>query len=77
MRPFWICISLLSMAGCSSEAERIYTVEELVADQSLLAGIIGKCRNNPGELSNTPNCQNAEAADFKARLGRIGKALGG
>ncbi|MET4690702.1 EexN family lipoprotein [Sinorhizobium fredii] len=77
MRTSAICILLLSVAGCSSESERIYTVEELVADESLLAGIIGRCRNNPGELSSTANCRNAEAADFKARLGRIGKALGG
>ncbi|MBM7046582.1 MULTISPECIES: EexN family lipoprotein [Rhizobium] len=67
----------LSLFGCSKKAERVYSVEELLADQGLLSKIIAKCRNNPGELRTTPNCMNAEAADWKARLKRMGKALGG
>jgi hypothetical protein len=43
----------------------------------LLTKIIGECRNNPGELHDTPNCRNAEAADGKLRLERMRKSLGG
>lgn len=68
---------LISLAGCSKQSERIYSVDELMADQTLLSDLIAKCRSNPGELRATPNCMNAEAADWKSRLERMGKALGG
>ncbi|MNU06810.1 hypothetical protein D3C72_2521380 [compost metagenome] len=59
------------LVSCSEQAERIYTVDELMADEALLSEIIATCRNNPGGLGNTPNCQNAAAADFNARLKRM------
>ncbi|MHA4733454.1 EexN family lipoprotein [Ensifer adhaerens] len=59
------------LVSCSEQAERTYTVDELIADEALLSEIIATCRNNPGELGNTPNCQNTAAADFKARLKRM------
>ncbi|MQB45457.1 EexN family lipoprotein [Rhizobium sp. ICMP 5592] len=68
---------LIGFAGCSKQPEHIYSVDELMADQTLLSDIIAKCRSNPGELRATPNCMNAEAADWKSRLERMGKALGG
>ncbi|MGV1766919.1 EexN family lipoprotein [Rhizobium rhizogenes] len=68
---------LIGLAGCSKQSEHIYSVDELMADQTLLSDIIAKCRSNPGELRATPNCMNAEAADWKSRLERMGKALGG
>ncbi|TCQ02657.1 hypothetical protein C8J34_11621 [Rhizobium sp. PP-F2F-G36] len=68
-----------TLAGCSEATppERTYTVDELVADQTLLADQIAKCRNDPGTLRDTPNCRNAEAADGKSRLERMRKALEG
>lgn len=77
MRIFTLFAVCTALTACSGNADRVYTVNELVADESLLSKVIAKCRNNPGELGKTPNCQNAEAADFKARLERMGKALGG
>ena len=71
MRLHFLSIFLLVLAACSAEAERIYTVDQLIADKALLADMIGKCRRNSGELGNTPNCQNAAAADFRARLERM------
>ena len=71
MRQHFLSVSLLLLAACSKDTERIYTVDELMADKALLADLVGKCRSNPGELGNTPNCQNAAAADFKARLERM------
>ncbi|ANM20060.1 UNVERIFIED_ORG: hypothetical protein GGI57_005624 [Rhizobium aethiopicum] len=77
MRWFLSGTAMLFLAACSPQADKIYTVDELIADDALLARIIGECRNNPGELRDTPNCRNAEAADGKLRLERMGKSLGG
>ncbi|WLE00427.1 EexN family lipoprotein (plasmid) [Agrobacterium leguminum] len=68
--------AMLLLSACSP-GEKVYTVDELVADEALLTKIIGECRNNPGELHDTPNCRNAEAADGKLRLERMRKSLGG
>lgn len=77
MRRIPIFITLLLAAACSQESERTYTVDELIADEALLSRTISDCRNNPGELRNTANCRNAEAADGKLRLQNMRKALGG
>ncbi|RVT74342.1 hypothetical protein EM858_17425 [Agrobacterium sp. CNPSo 2736] len=77
MRRAAIFVSLALLAGCSQESERTYTVDEFVADAELLARTISQCRDNPGELRNTPNCRNAEAADGRLRLQNMRKALGG
>jgi len=75
----WLSFSaaMLLLSACSPVKERTYTVEELIADDASLAKIIAECRNNPGELRDTPNCRNAEAADGKIRLERMRKSLGG
>ncbi|EYR82842.1 MULTISPECIES: EexN family lipoprotein [unclassified Shinella] len=65
---------LLLLAACS---EQSYSVDQLTADEALLSRIMAECRNNPGELRGSANCQNAEAADGKLRLEKMRKALGG
>ena len=70
-------IAALALSGCFGEGDKIYTGDELMAAQALLAKITSECRNNPGALRQTPNCQNAEAADWKLRLERMNRALGG
>ncbi|NTD87766.1 EexN family lipoprotein [Agrobacterium tumefaciens] len=77
MRRPIIVFSLVLLAACSQEAERTHTVDELVADTELLSRTITACRTNPGELRQTPNCLNAEAAEVKLRLQNMRKALGG
>lgn len=77
MRRFPIFVSLVLLAACSQGSERTYTVDEFVADTELLTRTISDCRDNPGELRDTPNCRNAEAADGKLRLQNMRKALGG
>lgn len=67
---------LFLLAACSEKAEQTYTVDELAADGALLARIMSECRNNPGELRDTVNCRNAEAADGKLLLQNMRKALG-
>ena len=77
MRRVPIFVPLVLLAACSQGSERRYTVDELIADEALLSRTISDCRDNPGELRNTVNCQNAEAADGKRRLQNMRKALGG
>ncbi|MEI3855620.1 MULTISPECIES: EexN family lipoprotein [unclassified Ensifer] len=75
MRRSLLLLTMLGLAACS-EQERTYTIEELVADEALLSGIVTKCRNNPGEFRDTANCRNAESADGKLRLQRMRQSLG-
>lgn len=77
MRRSPILAALLLIAACSEKTEQSYTVDQLTADEGLLSRIMAECRNNPGELRETANCQNAEAADGKLRLEKMRKALGG
>ncbi|TPN81024.1 hypothetical protein FJ987_18485 [Mesorhizobium sp. CU2] len=77
MRSLLILLAISALAACSEQTERSYTVDELVADEALLSGIVAKCRNNPGELAKTTNCRNAEAANGKMRLQRMRQSLGG
>lgn len=76
MRRSPILAALLLIAACSEKTEQSYTVDQLTADEGLLSHVMAECRNNPGELRDTANCQNAEAADGKLRLQNMRKALG-
>lgn len=77
MRRLAFYLALLALAACSEQTERSYTVDELVADRNRLSELVQQCRNNPGELRNTANCRNAEAADGKLRLEQMRQSLGG
>ena len=76
MRPFVNFLIIAMLAGCF-QAEKTYSVDDFLANDALLAEYFKKCRNNPGELGQTPNCVNAAAADGKARLQNMKKSLGG
>lgn len=76
MRRSLLILTLLLLAACSEKTDQTYTVDQLTADDALLSRIMAECRNNPGELRATVNCQNAEAADGKLRLQNMRKALG-
>lgn len=71
-------VLVIFSAACSEpQPAAVITVSEFLANGSLRADHIGKCRENPGELGQTPNCRNAEEAEGKARLERMNRALGG
>ena len=65
------------LAACSEPAAATVITSASFANENLRADHIGKCRENPGELGQTPNCRNAEEAEGKARLERMNRALGG
>jgi len=54
-----IFISIL-LAACDSETT--YDVEYYVSHDNERQQKLQECANNPGELADTPNCQNAAAA---------------
>lgn len=77
MRRPVLIFMMLGLVACSETSERTYTVDELVSDEVLLSETIATCRNNPGDLRDTTNCRNAEAADGMLRLQRMQQSLGG
>jgi hypothetical protein len=77
MRRVPFLAALLILGACSEKTEQTYTTDKLIADKALPSRIMMKCRNNPAELRETTNCQNAEAADGKLRLEKMREALGG
>lgn len=77
MSRFFLFLVVLGLAACSEQGKQTYTVDELFADEALLSRVMTECRNNPGELSETANCKNAESADGKLRLQRMRQSLGG
>ncbi|WP_313195970.1 EexN family lipoprotein [Shinella zoogloeoides] len=76
MRRSPFLATLFLLVACSEKTEQTYTVDALIGDETLLSRIMSECRNNPGELRDTVNCRNAEAADGKLRLQNMRKALG-
>lgn len=78
MKRIAALVLMALLAACSEPPrETVITVSEFLADDGLRAEHIEKCRENPGELAQTPNCRNAEEAEGNARFDRMNKALGG
>lgn len=77
MKRFIPATALAVVSACSKPYVKIYTVDELINDDARLTTIISECRDNLGELRNTPNCLNAEAVDGRSRLERMRNAVGG
>lgn len=60
---------VLSLFACKSEETK--TVEWYLKpeNETALEAKLAECKNNPGELRNTPNCANASMAFEKMLLG--------
>lgn len=61
-----IALFLFPVIGCEKK-EETKTVDWYMAPENKAAfeAKLKECRNNPGELGNTPNCQNAELANHR------------
>lgn len=69
-------VGIMLIGAGSAVAEETRTVEWYLAPENAeaLDAKIRECRNNPGELQNTPNCINArQAFNKKATSGRYQK----
>lgn len=64
----------LAFTGCEKK-EETKTVDWYMApeNEAALEAKLKECRNNPGELKDTPNCQNAELANHKLFVKRPAK----
>ncbi|WP_282039356.1 EexN family lipoprotein [Halomonas alimentaria] len=66
---FALFISTHAHANDGSQlAEKVYTVKEFTENIEFAKEVDEKCRNNPGELGDDPNCVNAREAVAKDRL---------
>jgi len=74
MRFLFIAVSALSLASCSNDAQPTHDVQFYLDNPDILKETIEKCRNDPGNLEDTPNCINAEEAAFKQMNANIRKA---
>ncbi len=61
-----LAVFALAFTGCDKK-EETKTVDWYMApeNKAALEAKLQECRNNPGELRNTPNCQNAAQAQHK------------
>lgn len=50
------------LAGCNDTAEPVQTVEWFKEHQAEREATRKRCQDNPGQLSTTPNCMNADRA---------------
>jgi hypothetical protein len=65
-------VLILSAAGCTRNADVAHhTVEDYRADRSLRQETFRKCTNDPGTLSNTPDCINAQEAERLESYGSL------
>lgn len=53
-----------SLVGCKEE--KVNDVQYYLDHLEELKEQVAKCRNNPGELENTPNCKNAFTAEARS-----------
>jgi len=66
--PIWTRIKKDVLVGCTEPAEPVQSVDWYKEHATERADRLAKCRANPGELSETPNCINAERAESLAAL---------
>ena len=63
-----VCCVLGSVVGCR-DTEETKTVEWYQANKEALAAKLEECKNNPGDLADTPNCKNASQASVLGMSG--------
>ncbi len=61
----------ITLTGCFDEKpkEETHSVEWYQKNKVEMNNTLKRCRDNPGELKNTPNCMNAKQAKHLALFG--------
>lgn len=62
LKPLILAIVAASIAGCNDTAEPVRTVEWFKEHKEKREATRKRCQDNPGQLSTTPNCMNADRA---------------
>lgn len=70
--PKSLLLSALSCFCMASFAADVQTVDWYKAHKAERQAVLAKCRNNPGELANTPDCVNASRAQSATTWGATG-----
>lgn len=67
---------LFFFSGCSKKETlatgETHTVEWFKEHNKERQAVLKECSNNPGEMADLPNCQNAETAELKLSIGTNG-----
>jgi hypothetical protein len=70
-----IALACTLLAGCFEEKSiatgKTQTVEWFKEHNDERATVLKDCSNNPGEMENLPNCQNATAAELDMSTGEL------
>lgn len=69
MKNISILILLISISGCFENEEETHTVSWFLEHKTIMNKTNEDCQNNPGELSETPNCKNSKIAFRRSRSG--------
>jgi hypothetical protein len=65
-------VLLIVVTACTPSSDPTHTVEWYLAHPAERADRLQQCRRNPGELSATPNCINAQRATTRTDAGKRG-----
>lgn len=63
-KVLFILAVILAVGGCK-KSEEVKTVSWYEEHNEERLAVLDKCKNNPGELAETPNCLNASVAKRK------------
>lgn len=66
-----LVLASLSLQGCFSSEEETKSVEWYLEHENERQAKLEACNNNPGELKDTPNCQNAVRAEVVGSAGAM------
>ena len=69
-----VMFCILGITACSKQEAKGYDVEYFKQNAEMRTKTLQECRNNPGELEDTPNCINAEQAQVIIDASRKGRA---
>jgi len=76
----WIAIAFIATAsGCSPDLRRpkaTHTVDQYLAKPDLLEEKLRECANNPGDLRDTPDCINVNAASARRGMDSMNRGMG-
>ncbi len=65
-----VALVSIMLTGCFQEAEPVHDVEWYKTHDAERQAKLKECSNNPGELRDTPNCENAVQAEKALSFGK-------
>lgn len=72
MKKLSIVLAIVAILSGCGESTPVQTVEWYKEHDAERRDMLTKCKNNPGELENSPNCINAQQAENEKAASRRG-----